>query len=412
MNDATFSIYGIRHVDSADYVYVGQTRRGADVRFRQHIQTARRRDVSRPIYQWIRAQLEGNVTFDVLEEARAGIVDDSWLDEREIHWIAKLRTDGHLLMNLDDGGTHDSQTREARQKRLRKGADHYNYGKTHSDETRQKLSQSRRARAPFTEETRAKMAASRTGEKNPNFGKTFSEETRRKMSESAKGNTKRRGAVQSDAAKEKIREARKNQAPMSEETRQKISEGNKGKVISPEHRAKISAAISGEKHHAYGKTAVNKGVPMSEAQKEKLKESRPQARCFSWHGKRNYVDPDCEVCTAKVVSGEVERFSTKEEIATAKSVWKAGRDTAGLSAKLSEQRKGRVTSEETEAKLSAARKGVKTGPISEEHRAKLSAAKKGRVLSEEMKMRMREGHHRRHADRGITKPGCEFCEAS
>lgn len=410
MNDITLSIYGIRHVDSDDYVYVGQTRRGVDVRFRQHIQTARRRDVSRPIYQWIRAQSEENVTFDVLEEARAELVGENWLDGREIHWIAKLRTDGHLLMNLDDGGSHDSQTRAAREKRLRKGEDHYNYGKTHSEETRQKLSQSRRARAPFSDATRRKMSESMSGENNPNFGKTFSEETRQKMSESAKGNTKRRGAVQSEETKQKLREARANQAPASEETRRKISEAHKGKIISPEHRAKISAAISGEKHHAYGKRAANKGVPMSDEQKEKLKESRQQARCLSWHGKRNYVDPECEVCATKVASGEAERFSTKDEIAAAKAAWKAGRGTSELSAKLSAQRVGRVASDETRAKLSAARKGRPGKPASDETRAKQSAAKKGRVLPEETKRRMREGHHKsRHTDKGITKPGCEFC---
>jgi group I intron endonuclease len=40
----------------------------------------------------------------------------------------------------------------------------------------------------------------------------------------------------------------------SEETRKKMSAWQKGKTKSPEHRAKLSAAVSGDKHPRYGKT--------------------------------------------------------------------------------------------------------------------------------------------------------------
>ena len=74
------------------------------------------------------------------------------------------------------------------------------------------------------------------GESNPNFGKQFSEETRKKMSESRKGKHKseetrkkmsesHKGKQFSEEHKNKLSEAMKN---MSEETKKKLSEINKG----------------------------------------------------------------------------------------------------------------------------------------------------------------------------------------
>jgi hypothetical protein len=384
-DQTSWAIYGMRHKDEAEYRYIGLTRVGIERRLKLHKTDAQK--AKRYVSNWVNKNTD-DVVIEVIEECPVG--DEAYLFDAEVRWIKHYRDLGHQLTNLSDGGASGSFgarwviSDDVR----RKGMDAPFYGRFH------------------TPASRGAISLGKTGTKR-------SAESRRKQGESIRGDkhwTKRSpGYVMPAEVRQKIREARKNQAPMSDETRRKISDGNRGKTLSPETRAKISASISGEAHHAYGKAAVNKGVPMSEAQKEKLKESRPQARCFSWHGKRNYVDPDCEVCGSKVASGEAERFSTPEEIATAKAVWKAGRDTTELSAKLSAQREGRVTSDETKAKLSAAKKGVKKGPFSDEHRAKLSAAKKGRVISEETKLKMRMGHHKRHADRGITKPGCEFC---
>ena len=77
----------------------------------------------------------------------------------------------------------------------------------------------------------------------------------------------------------------------SEETRKKISESSKGKQLSYETKKKISEALIGEKnpfyrkHHSYetkkkiseslkGKPAYNKGVPMSEEQKKKMRNDK------------------------------------------------------------------------------------------------------------------------------------------
>lgn len=129
-----------------------------------------------------------------------------------------------------------------------------NTGKIYSEETRRKKSESLKGRI-FSEETKRKMSESLKGkyigELNSRYGKPRSEETRRKISES---NKKYCGSLHSRYGK-----------PVSEETRRKISEANKGrvspakgKIMSEEHKQKISKANKG------------KSRPISENHKQKL----------------------------------------------------------------------------------------------------------------------------------------------
>ena len=122
-------------------------------------------------------------------------------------------------------------------------------------------------------------------------GGTPSEETRKKISESSKGKQL------SDETKKKISESTSGEKnpfygrQHSEETRRKLSEANKGKQLPEEQKKKISEALIGEKnpfyrkHHSYeskkkiseslkGKPAHNKGVPMSEEQKKKMRNDK------------------------------------------------------------------------------------------------------------------------------------------
>jgi group I intron endonuclease len=52
----------------------------------------------------------------------------------------------------------------------------------------------------------------------------------------------------SPETRQKLRDARRLQAPASPETRQRRSDALKGRIISPEHRQKISYALKGRKH--------------------------------------------------------------------------------------------------------------------------------------------------------------------
>jgi group I intron endonuclease len=93
-------------------------------------------------------------------------------------------------------------------------------GKKLSEESKQKMSESRRGKK-LSEETRQKLSESLTGENHPNYGKNHSEETKQKISEALKG--------------ENNHFYGKNH---TEEAKQKISEAHKGKKHSEEHKQK------------------------------------------------------------------------------------------------------------------------------------------------------------------------------
>jgi NUMOD3 motif len=92
-------------------------------------------------------------------------------------------------------------------------------GKSHSEESRAKMSAGQKAR--MTPEERARRSERSRGENNPMFGRKQTEEAKKKMS--------RLGMKHSEETKAKMRAARANQPgrPLSEETKRKISEAHK-----------------------------------------------------------------------------------------------------------------------------------------------------------------------------------------
>jgi predicted GIY-YIG superfamily endonuclease len=103
-----------------------------------------------------------------------------------------------ILVNMTDGGEGSLgiiKSDEVRKKlsECQSGDKHYFYGKSHSDETKEKLSIKLKGRI-ISEESRKKM--SETHKKM-----TISEETRKKMAESL------RGKPRSEETKEKIRQS-------------------------------------------------------------------------------------------------------------------------------------------------------------------------------------------------------------
>ena len=73
----------------------------------------------------------------------------------------------------------------------------YHLGKSHSEESKRKISQSKKGK-PLSAETRKKMSESQMGEKNGFYGKHHSEETKRKIA------AHRIGTHQSEAQKKKM----------------------------------------------------------------------------------------------------------------------------------------------------------------------------------------------------------------
>ncbi len=117
-----------------------------------------------------------------------------------------------------------------------------NLGVKRSQETKMKLSNAAKKRAPMSQETKIKISKSVSKIQK---GRKLSEETKKKISQSLMGHKSFRTG------------------PTSEETKQKISQSQKGKKLSNEHRLKLSLAA---------KKRVR--VPMSEETKKKISYSR------------------------------------------------------------------------------------------------------------------------------------------
>ena len=147
-----------------------------------------------------------------------------------------------------------------------------------------------------SDETRKKMSESRSSEKNPMFGKHHSDETKQKISRVHKGKQT------SEETKKKLSSALKGRI-MSDEHKKKIGEASKGRHHSEESKKKMSETKkglqSGEKHPMFGKhhseeakkkmslarkgkPAHNKGVPMSEEQKKKLKNGKTSKKVLQF----------------------------------------------------------------------------------------------------------------------------------
>jgi len=101
-------------------------------------------------------------------------------------------------------GKTRSEESKRKQSESIKGKNHYLYGKSPSEESKRKQSESMKGK-PRSEESKRKQSESMKGENNPMYGKTPSEETRRKQADAKKGK------------------------PHSEETKRKQSESTKGK---------------------------------------------------------------------------------------------------------------------------------------------------------------------------------------
>lgn len=107
------------------------------------------------------------------------------------------------------------------------------------------------------EEARIAFVKSRTGENNPMYGKHLSDETKKKMSDSRKGkytgeDNHMYGQHLSEEAKKRISEANTGRI-VSESARQAVSKANASRVWSEESKQKLSNTISGENHPWFGR---------------------------------------------------------------------------------------------------------------------------------------------------------------
>lgn len=214
-------IYGVREMESPEFRYVGLTTHTIERRRREHFKnTAYGRKT--PFADWLLKHTKTDreaVYFASLELVMSDSLDD--LGAAEQRWIAKLRAEGHRLLNLTEGGLGPrgyvwseeqrravgDRTRGTKHPNPMRGPDNPMWGRAHSDEQKARWSQARKgtnvgsdnpnfgkfgAEHPsfghtMSLESREKLSEMRRGDKNPNFGKSASGETRAKMSAVRKG---------------------------------------------------------------------------------------------------------------------------------------------------------------------------------------------------------------------------------
>lgn len=187
------------------------------------------------------------------------------LNEREKFWIKELNAinEGYNISLGGDGG--DTISKNPKKYEIGKKISESNkgrfIGKTNSKETREKISKALKGKF--------------LGNKNPNYGKNHtdetkdkirkkalgrvvSDETRQKISIKSKG---KKGSVWTDEMRQKLSESRKNNNPFkgkthTTEVRTRLSEVNK-KPKSEEHKRKISETLKGNKPGNMRKVVVD-----------------------------------------------------------------------------------------------------------------------------------------------------------
>ena len=118
-----------------------------------------------------------------------------------------------------------------------------------------------------SEKTKDKMSAAQLGEKNHRYGKQNSTETRKKLSDALSGR------VLSEEHRQKISDANKGKKcgrQLSEEHRQKISDAMTGRVLTEETKNRMSISKKGKNNPNFGKNDSDETKKKkSNAQKER-----------------------------------------------------------------------------------------------------------------------------------------------
>jgi group I intron endonuclease len=192
--------------------YVGKTTKPFNKRFRAHQQS---HSIIGSALRKYGVNSFNKTLLDVPEEK---------LDEIEREYIQKYNSKSPNGYNLTDGGEGlINPTEEVRNK-----IGEASKGRKVSIEVRKKISESLRGvntwmkGRTLSEETKKKIG--RKKEKNSFFGKRHTEESIQKMSEAHKGKTSHFGFKHTEESKKKMSIAHKN---ISEETRRKMSESHK-----------------------------------------------------------------------------------------------------------------------------------------------------------------------------------------
>lgn len=114
---------------------------------------------------------------EVIHHKNEDILDDY------INNLEKMKVSEHITFHHKNKVV-GIKTKEKMSK-AQSGSKNPMYGKKHTEETREKLSETHKGKI-FSKGTKEKLSRAKKGSKNPNYGKTLSKETREKMSKAQK----------------------------------------------------------------------------------------------------------------------------------------------------------------------------------------------------------------------------------
>ena len=154
--------------DINNKVQIGQTIE-PHRRFIDHIQAAKNWETTRPyksaLYSAMNCYGIEHFHFEIIEKC-----EPSELSDREVYWIEKYNSLVPAGQNILKGG------------KSLYGENNPFYGKHHSCETKQKISEKNTGKKR-TDEEKAMMSVRNQGENNPFYGKTHSDETKKRIKE-------------------------------------------------------------------------------------------------------------------------------------------------------------------------------------------------------------------------------------
>lgn len=202
----------------------------------------------------------GNHQFDIAHTLPHDI-DQKTLDIYEVFYWEQYKECGFKMMNAKEPGMGGKLSEETKNKMSAKAI-----GRKTSEETKKKIS------AFF--KGRKNPLCSLKGEENGFYGKAHSENTKNKLSNHAKLRVSDKnsfyGKRHSDETKKKISDKNKGK-PVSDYCKQRSSETHKGKPKSEESKRKLSASLMGHKSWNKG----NRGLfTHSEKSKKLMSDNR------------------------------------------------------------------------------------------------------------------------------------------
>ena len=228
--------------------YVGQTRKTAEQRFKNHIRAAKAGSGSFLYKAWRK--------YGAPELTVLGYIHQDDLNTSEIAAILAWDTLTPQGYNTTRGGNDSPGHSEIVREKLRRAQT----GKKRSPEACINIGNSSRGRVKPAS-ARATMSASRKAHLTPEYLAA--------LSIKMKGNTHAKGTKMSPEvlAKRKLRIT-------LDETKLKISLANKGRIVSEETKAKISAANKGRKHsEEYKEACRTRAVGRKHSEEAKIKMS-------------------------------------------------------------------------------------------------------------------------------------------